>query len=48
MDDFYNLIGGASDELVRDWLKEDPKNILLAELMIAELQARKGGKRKNI
>lgn len=29
-----------------EWLRSDPKNLLLAELFIAELAARKGGKRK--
>lgn len=46
MDDFFGLLGKASSETVCDWLKADERNILLAELMIAELQARKGGKRK--
>ena len=46
MDDFYGLISKASDPLGREWLKENPKNLLLAELFIAELAARKGGKRK--
>ena len=30
----------------REWLTSNPKNLLLAELFIAELAARKGGKRK--
>lgn len=46
MDDFYGLMGKVSDDGVRDWLKEDPKNMLFLELFLAELQARKGGKRK--
>ncbi len=46
MDDFYGLINKASDEYVRDWLREDPKNLLFLELYLAELQARRGGKRK--
>ena len=46
MNDFYNLIGAASDEQIREWLMADGWNLLYAELFIAELQARKGGKRK--
>lgn len=46
MDDFYGLVKGATNDAVREWLMSDPKNILRAELYIAELQARKGGKRK--
>lgn len=46
MDDFYGLIRDGSDELVREWLAKDPRNLLFAELYIAEVQARKGGKRK--
>lgn len=45
MDDYFNLLGQASDEMSLEWLKND-KNRLLAELYIAEKQARKGGKRK--
>lgn len=29
-----------------EWLEADPKNLLLAELFLSELQARRGGKRK--
>ena len=36
----------GEDELAIEWLKADPRNMLLAELYIAEQQARKGGKRK--
>lgn len=46
MKDFYGLIDDASGDEVRKWLKADPWNMLYAELFIAELQARKGGKRK--
>ena len=46
MDDFYGLLNKVSDEGIRDWLIEDPKNMLFLELYLAELQARKGGKRK--
>ena len=46
MDDFYALLRKASDEEVREWLMSDPRNMLYLELYIAELQARKGGKRK--
>lgn len=45
MDDFYGLLGKASDDLSREWLI-DPRNMLYFELYLAELQARKGGKRK--
>lgn len=46
MQDFYNLIGKASDSEIVEWLKSDARNMLYLELYIAELQARKGGKRK--
>ena len=46
MDDFYGLLRKVEDEGVREWLKEDPKNMMFLELYLAELQARKGGKRK--
>lgn len=46
MQDFYNLIGKASDTEIAKWLKSDARNMLYLELYIAELQARKGGKRK--
>lgn len=45
MDDIFDLIPRAYDEDARDWLK-DPKNLLYFELYLAELQARRGGKRK--
>ena len=43
--DFFGLIEKESSLEMREWLK-DPKNMLLAELFIAEREARKGGKRK--
>ena len=46
MQDFYNLIGKASDAEIAEWLKSDARNMLYLELYIAELQTRKGGKRK--
>ena len=46
MNDFFGLIKGAEDGMAKDWLMANPKNLLLAELYIAEQQARKGGKRK--
>ncbi|MBR2831276.1 RNA-directed DNA polymerase [Candidatus Saccharibacteria bacterium] len=46
MDDFYHLIDNAEDADIRAWLTADPKNLLFTELFIAELAARKGGKRK--
>lgn len=46
MDDFFGIIRTAEDNIAREWLRENPKNQLLAELYIAELQARQGGKRK--
>ena len=46
MNDSMGLIKNSDDSLAQDWLAEDPKNLLLAELYIAEQQARKGGKRK--
>lgn len=46
MQDFYNLIGKASDADISEWLKSDARNMLYLELYIAEMQARKGGKRK--
>lgn len=45
MIDFFNLIEKESDPDVKEWLK-DPKNMLLTELYKAEVEARKGGKRK--
>lgn len=46
MDDFFQLISSGSDGRIREWLFDDPKNLLFAELYIAEQQARRGGKRK--
>lgn len=46
MNDFFGLYNLANDSLAREWLYDNPKNLLLAELYIAELAARKGGKRK--
>ncbi|MBQ3297058.1 RNA-directed DNA polymerase [Candidatus Saccharibacteria bacterium] len=46
MQDYFGLLKNSDDELTREWLLKDPKNMLLAELFIAEQQARKGGKRK--
>lgn len=45
--DFFGYLKLASDEDAREWLK-DPKNLLLAELYVAESIARKGGKRKTM
>ena len=44
-DDFFGLIPQASDEDDTEWLQKDPKNLLLAELYLAEKKARRGGKR---
>ena len=46
MDDFYWLIPKSTDSMMREWLLKDPRNMLYFELFLAELQARKGGKRK--
>ena len=46
MNDFFGLIRRGEDEMAKEWLMKDPRNLLLAELFIAEQQARKGGKRK--
>ena len=46
--DFFNFLGLYSDEAAREWMREDPKNLLLAELYIAERLARKGGKRRTM
>ena len=46
MDDFFGIIRSENDALAREWLMADEKNLLLAELYIAEEQAHKGGKRK--
>lgn len=45
MIDIFKLIENEKDPEMREWLK-DPKNMLLAELFKAEMEARKGGKRK--
>lgn len=45
--DFFGLVRFASNEAGREWLRE-PKNLLLAELYVAELLARRGGKRKTM
>lgn len=42
--DFFGFLGCCSDEEMGEWLRE-PKNLLLAELYVAELLARQGGKR---
>lgn len=44
--DFHHIIEFESEEDLRAWLMDDPQNLLFAELYIAELAARKGGKRK--
>lgn len=46
MDDFYKLGEKSNNPIFKQWLKENPRNMLGAELFLAELQARKGGKRK--
>lgn len=46
MDDPFGLIDKVTDDDVKRWLMNDPKNFLLYELRLAELEARKGGKRK--
>ncbi len=46
MDDFYGLAEKSKNPMFREWLNNDPRNLLATELFIAELQARKGGKRK--
>ena len=45
--DFFGYQDIYSDEEARKWLQY-PKNLLLAELFVAELLARKGGKRKTM
>ena len=47
MQDFFDFQEVYSDEEAHQWLKE-PRNLLLAELYVAELLARKGGKRKTM
>lgn len=46
--DFFNYLELYSDEEAREWMREDPRNLLLVELYIAERLARKGGKRKTM
>jgi RNA-directed DNA polymerase len=46
MDDFYGLVEKSESSIFGEWLSENPRNLLMAELFLAELQARKGGKRK--
>ena len=46
--DFFYLIDLASTDDLKEWLEKDPKNLLLAELFIAERLARRGGKRKTM
>ena len=45
--DFFGYQKIYSDQESHDWL-QNPKNLLLAELYVAELLARKGGKRKTM
>lgn len=45
--DFFGFLGLCSDETAEEWMRE-PKNLLLVELYVAELLARKGGKRKTM
>lgn len=45
--DFFGYQDIYSDATAREWL-ENPRNLLLAELYVAELLARKGGKRKTM
>lgn len=40
------LLNNSEDE-IHKWLASDPKNLLFGELVIAERQARRGGKRKS-
>ena len=42
---FFGLLKGKMSDEDREWL-EDPKNMLLLELFLAEREARKGGKAK--
>lgn len=46
MIDLFDLVNENDDAEIKNWLMADPKNMLYAELFIAEQQARKGGKRK--
>ena len=45
--DFFGFMEIEIDEEEREWMGE-PKNLLLLELYVAELIARKGGKRKTM
>lgn len=45
--DLFGFLQMEDDEDIREWLSE-PKNLLLVELYVAELLARKGGKRKTM
>lgn len=46
--DFFGYLKITTDDMAREWLRENPKNLLLAELYVAELLARRGGKRKTM
>ncbi|MBR3055884.1 RNA-directed DNA polymerase [Candidatus Saccharibacteria bacterium] len=46
--DFFGYLRINSDEEASEWLRKDGRNLLLAELYIAERLARKGGKRKTM
>ena len=46
--DFFNYLKLYTDEESREWLKKDPRNLLLGELYIAERLARRGGKMKTM
>ena len=46
--DFFGFLKMSSDEKAREWMRADPRNLLLAELYIAERLARKGGKGKTM
>lgn len=48
MDDLRHLLSNPEDteQEILDWIKADPKHLLYCELMLAEMAARKGGKRK--
>lgn len=45
--DFFGFLKITTDDMAREWLSK-PKNLLLAELFVAERIARKGGKRKTM
>lgn len=45
--DFFGFLKNETDVETKEWLK-NPKNMLLMELYISELLARKGGKRKTM